>query len=63
MSHAMERAERYRDLAKRYVRLAASTEYPNHYLRIAVQYNALAEAEGPSIELDRYKSNVESHIH
>jgi hypothetical protein len=41
----MERAEHYRDLAKRYLRLAASTGYPNHYLRIAVQYNALAEAE------------------
>src|SRR5262245_13582340 len=27
------------------LRLAASTENPNHYLRIAVQYNALAEAE------------------
>jgi hypothetical protein len=48
MSHALERAEHYRDLAKRYLRLAASTEYPNHYLRIAVQYNALAEAEEPS---------------
>jgi hypothetical protein len=45
MSHALERAEHYRDLAKRYLRLAASTEKPNHYLRIAVQYNALAEAE------------------
>jgi hypothetical protein len=41
----MERAEHYRDLAKRYLRLAASTDYPNHYLRIAVQYNALAEVE------------------
>ena len=41
----MERAEHYRGLAKRYLRLAALTEYPNHYLRIAVQYNALAEAE------------------
>jgi hypothetical protein len=41
----MERAEHYRDLARRYLRLAASTENPNHYLRIAVQYNALAEAE------------------
>jgi hypothetical protein len=41
----MERAKHYRDLAKRYLRLAASTEYPNHYLRIAVQYNALAEAD------------------
>jgi hypothetical protein len=57
----MERAEHYRDLAKRYLRLAASTEYPNHYLRIAVQYNALAEAL--SIELDRYRSDVESQIH
>jgi hypothetical protein len=45
MSHALERAEHYRDLAKRYLRLAASTETPNHYLRIAVQYNALAEAD------------------
>ena len=45
MSHALERAEHYRDLARRYLRLAASTENPNHYLRIAVQYNALAEAE------------------
>jgi hypothetical protein len=41
----MERAKHYRDLAKRYLRLAASIEYPNHYLRIAVQYNALAEAD------------------
>ena len=48
MSHALERAEHYRDLAKRYLRLAASTENPNHYLRIAVQYNALAEAEESS---------------
>ena len=38
MSHALERAEHYRDLARRYLRLAASTENPNHYLRIAVQY-------------------------
>jgi hypothetical protein len=45
MSDALKRAEHYRNLAKRYLRLAASTENPNHYLRIAVQYNALAEAE------------------
>jgi hypothetical protein len=45
MSHAPERAAHYRDLAKRYLNLAASSENPNHYLRIAVQYNALAEAE------------------
>ena len=45
MSDALTRAEHYHDLAKRYLRLAASTEYPNHYLRIAVQYNTLAEAE------------------
>jgi hypothetical protein len=48
MSDAWRRAEHYRDLAKRYLRLAASTENPNHYLRIAVQYNALAEAEEPN---------------
>ena len=45
MSHALKRAKHYRDLARRYLHLAASTENPNHYLRIAVQYNALAEAE------------------
>jgi hypothetical protein len=45
MPDALKRAEHYRDLAKRYLRLAASTENPNHYLRIAVQYNVLAEAE------------------
>jgi hypothetical protein len=28
----------------------ASTENPNHYLRIAVQYNALAEAEEGSTD-------------
>jgi hypothetical protein len=45
MLHALKRAEHYRHLAKRYLRLAASTNNSNHYLRIAVQYNALAEAE------------------
>jgi len=45
MSDGWKRAEHYRDLAERYLRLAASTENPNHYLRIAVQYNALAESE------------------
>jgi hypothetical protein len=45
MSQALRRAEHYRALAKRYLRLAASTDSPNHYLRIAVQYNALAEVE------------------
>jgi hypothetical protein len=57
----MERAEHYRVLAKRYLRLAASTENPNHYLRIAVQYNALAEAL--NIELEGYRSGGESNIH
>jgi len=45
ISDASKRAEHYRDLAERYLRLAASTENPNHYLRIAVQYNTLAETE------------------
>jgi len=48
MLHALKRAEHYRDLAKRYLRLAAisrSTKNRNHYLRIAQQYNTLAEAE------------------
>ncbi len=37
MSDAWKRAEHHRGLAKRYLRLAASTENPNHYLRISVQ--------------------------
>jgi hypothetical protein len=40
--------EHYRDLAKRYLRLAAtssSIENRNHYLRIAQHYDTLAEAE------------------
>ena len=48
MSDALKRAERYRDVAKRYFRLAASSpraENRNHYLRIAQHYNTLAEAE------------------
>jgi len=48
MSDALKRAEHYRDLAKRYRRLAASgssTENRNHYLRIAEHYSTLAEAE------------------
>jgi hypothetical protein len=45
MSDTLERPEHFRDLARRYLRLAASTENPNHYLRIAVQYNTLAETE------------------
>ena len=48
MSNGLKRAEQYRDLAKRYIRLAAmssSTENRNHYLRIAEHYSTLAEAE------------------
>jgi hypothetical protein len=44
MPDALKRAEHYRDLAKRYLRLAAtssSTENRNHYLRIAQHYNTL----------------------
>jgi hypothetical protein len=51
MPDALKRAEHYRDLAKRYLRVAALTENPNHYLRIAVQYNGLAEAEEVSTSL------------
>ena len=45
MSRASKRAEHYRDLAERYLRLAASTDNSSHYLRIAVHYSALAEVE------------------
>jgi hypothetical protein len=48
MSDALKRAEHYRDVAKRYLRLAAISpraENRNHYLRIAHHYNTLAEAE------------------
>jgi hypothetical protein len=45
MFSAAKRAEYYRDLAERYLRLAVSTDNSSHYLRIAVQYSALAETE------------------
>jgi hypothetical protein len=45
MPYASKRAEHYRDLAERYLRLAATSDNSNHYLRIAVHYSALAEAE------------------
>jgi hypothetical protein len=48
MSDALKRAEHYRDVAKRYLRLAAissTAENRNHYLRIARHYKTLAEAE------------------
>jgi hypothetical protein len=48
MSNGLKRAEHYRDVAKRYIRLAAigsSAENRNHYLRIAEHYGTLAEAE------------------
>jgi len=55
MTDALKRTEHYRDLAKRYLRLAASSANPNHYLRIAVQYNTLAEAEEPSTPYPRLR--------
>jgi hypothetical protein len=60
MSDALERAEHYRDLARRYLRLAASTENPHHYLRIAVQYNTLADTEESCIakRRNRQMSNL-----
>jgi hypothetical protein len=48
MSSASNRAERYRELARQYHRLAAigsSSEIRDHYLRMTEHYNALAEAE------------------
>ena len=48
MSNGLKRAEHYRDLAKRYIRLAAissSIENRNHYLRIAKHYSTLPGAE------------------
>jgi hypothetical protein len=48
MSDALNRAQRYRDLAEGCRRLAAvgfSTETRNHYLRMAEHYSSLAEAE------------------
>jgi hypothetical protein len=45
MSRESKQAEYYRDLAERYLRLAASTDNSNYYLRIAVHCSALAEAE------------------
>ena len=48
MLDALKQAEHYRDLEKRYLRLAeigSSTKRRSHYLRIADHYGALAEVE------------------
>ena len=47
MPDARTQAERYRDLAEEYRRLAigASSEMRDRYLRMAEHYRALAEAE------------------
>jgi hypothetical protein len=48
LDDALNRAKRYRELAKGCRRLAAigfSTETRDHFLRIAEHYSALAEAE------------------
>jgi hypothetical protein len=48
MLDALNRAERYRDLAEEYRRLAAigsATDIRNRYLRMAEHYGMLAEAE------------------
>ena len=48
MLDALNRAQRYRDLAEGCRRLAAigfSTETRNHYLRMAEHYSSLAEIE------------------
>ncbi len=48
MLDALNRAKRYRELAKGCRRLAAigfSTETRNHFLRMAEHYSTLAEAE------------------
>jgi hypothetical protein len=48
MLDALNRAQRYRDMAEGCRRLAAlglSTETRNHYLRMAEHYSSLAEAE------------------
>jgi hypothetical protein len=48
MSNALDRAERYRDLAEECRRLAASTfstQMRSRYLRMAEIYTRLAEAE------------------
>jgi hypothetical protein len=48
MLDALNRAERYRDLAEEYRRLAAigsATDIRNRYLRMAEHYGLLAEAE------------------
>ncbi len=48
MLDALNRAQRYRDLAEGCRRLAAigfSTETRNHYLQMAEHYSSLADAE------------------
>ncbi len=50
MLDALNRAERYRELAEGCRRLAAiafSTETRNHFVRMAEHYSTLAEADEP----------------
>jgi hypothetical protein len=52
MLDALNRAERYRELAEGCRHLAAiafSAETRNHFLRMAEHYSTLAEAEGPGV--------------
>jgi hypothetical protein len=60
MLNALNRAGHYRDLANRYLRLAAtgSDKNRNHYLRIAAQYGSLAEAEELSTQARRERRLV-----
>jgi hypothetical protein len=53
MVNEFYRAERCRDLADEYRRIAlmcASTEMRNHYSRMSEHYRKLAEAEGLAVE-------------
>ena len=48
MFNTLNQAERYRDLAQEYRRLAAfsfSTQMQHHYFQMAEHYSTLAEAE------------------
>jgi hypothetical protein len=63
MLDALDRAERYRELAEGCGRLAAiafSTETRNHFLRMAEHYRTLAEAEEPGARLvEGYPAEVD----
>jgi hypothetical protein len=65
LDDALNRANRYRELAKGCRRLAAigvSTETRDHFLRMAEHYSALAEAEEEAAHTDASRLAVSTAL-